>query len=116
MEIFNMAQLNKNDFRPRQALENISREYPDLWKYIDEIRAKQGKELKSWPGFCFLPLSLVKHMTAQIYSEVCNPLKQRKINIESARINSLAAWRLGGLLRVSIGLTRIFTSQFEICL
>ena len=42
--------------RPGKILSNFGRFYPDAWKQVDEFRAKR-KELRDWPGWCFLPLS-----------------------------------------------------------
>ena len=56
-----MTHLNQTPCRPRQALEDISRKYPGLWKNIDAARARHAKGAKAWPDSCFISMSFIKN-------------------------------------------------------
>lgn len=43
--------------RPKQHLTAAGRLYPGAWRQADEMRAGRGKNLPSWPDWCYLPLS-----------------------------------------------------------
>ena len=42
---------------PTIYISNISKALPDIWKEVDRMRSLRGKDLPSWPDWCFLPLA-----------------------------------------------------------
>ena len=42
---------------PTIYITNISRALPEIWKEVDRMRSWRGKDLPSWPNWCFLPLA-----------------------------------------------------------
>jgi len=89
-----MTQLNQNTRRPRQALEDISRKYPGLWKKIDAARALRAKKLKPWPEVCFIPASIINDIFYQNDLLYCVPTAENDTSFEIARLSALAAWRV----------------------
>jgi hypothetical protein len=75
--------------RPLQHLVDISRDYPDLWHLVDQLRPTCGSGLLRWADWCFLPL-------AGAYAIVSGGADDRvpfHRSGEIARIGALAAWR-----------------------
>lgn len=42
---------------PTIYITSISRALPDIWKEVDRMRSWRGKDLPTWPDWCFLPLA-----------------------------------------------------------
>jgi len=38
-------------------LTNLAREFPGVWKQVDDFRAAKGALLAPWPAWCFLPMA-----------------------------------------------------------
>ena len=88
-----MTQLNQNTCFPLQALQEISRKYPGLWKNIDSTRIRNTKGSKVWPDSCFMPLSFIRSLMNRFFICHTHQNRERKIMNESARVCALAAWR-----------------------
>lgn len=44
------------EHRARQILETVGRAYPGFFRQIDALRDYRGKDLPSWPDWCYCPL------------------------------------------------------------
>lgn len=70
-------------------LSDLSRQFPDAWKQIEEMRQEKGKKLPDWPDWCFLPIAgaLVIPQNHGI------PLRMASVGTWPAKIAALGAWR-----------------------
>lgn len=77
-----MSQLNHS---PKNHLAAAGKIYPDIWRKIDEIRARP-----SWPLWCFAPMS-------EVFRCISNDWRGRpdihNMTADVARLSALAAWR-----------------------
>ena len=93
--------------RPKQHLTAAGRLYPGAWRQADRMRADRGKDLPSWPDWCYLPLS-------GWYAIVCADagvasLDARQMN----RVGDIGRLAALGTWRVSQGIYRFDTELFE---
>lgn len=77
--------------RPRDAVEQLSRDYPGAWAALDQFRADKGRNgLPDWPAWCYLPM-------AASYAVVSGGGAGR-VSIDRAgdvaRLAALSAWRM----------------------
>lgn len=77
--------------RPRDAVEQLSRDYPGAWSALDQFRADKGRSgLPDWPDWCYLPM-------AASYAVVSGggPLRVSPGRAgDVARVAALSAWRM----------------------
>lgn len=78
--------------RPREHLRAAGQLYPQAWKQVDLFRASRGKEIPTWPDWCFLPLSAA-------YAIVCADMGVGRITDPTtigdvSRLCALATWRV----------------------
>jgi hypothetical protein len=76
-----------NPLRPSAHLAAVARDYPGLWRQVDELRADRGRGLPEWPAWCFLPLA-----GAYAIASGGRDLPPA-LGLEVGRIGALAAWR-----------------------
>ena len=77
--------------RPREHLAVAGRLYPDAWRRVDELRAGRGKDLPSWPDWCFLPLA---GAYAIVSADAGMPRLDCDLVGDVGRLGALAAWRV----------------------
>lgn len=51
---------------PQALLQGLNREYPEVWRFIDRLRADRGKGLPDWPEHVYLPIAGWYAATCQI--------------------------------------------------
>ena len=88
-----MSKVNSQACRPRLAIESLSRDYPGIWKEIDELRSKNTEALKYWPDTCFIPQAIIDLVLFSGPESLSLPFGAIKENWEISRICALAAWR-----------------------
>ena len=77
--------------RPKKLLTELSRDYPQIWKIIDDMVSERGKNLPKWADWCFLPMAAA----CAIASGGKNgPIDGSTIK-DISRIAALVAWRVG---------------------
>lgn len=81
--------------RPKKILEYYSEIYPEAWKGVNDFREGMGKDLPSWPEWCFVPLSgtfaIVSHEASLCgYSMLDNVKLIQDVGI----LGALAGWRV----------------------
>ena len=80
---------------PQQHLVLVGAEYPNAWKYLDEVRAGRERDgLPGWPRWCFAPMAA----TLTWLRTVAPGHSPRDVS----RIATLGAWRPGqGIYRLA---------------
>ena len=73
--------------RPCNHLSAIKSRYPNVWKEYDVFLAGRGKDLPSWPGWCYCPLSAAYAIASRGGSITADTIK------DVAILGALAAWR-----------------------
>ena len=81
------AGLNGMLQRPCNHLSAIKSRYPNVWKEYDVFLAGRGKDLPSWPGWCYCPLSAAYAIASRGGSITADTIK------DVAILGALAAWR-----------------------
>lgn len=84
-------QFTRRTCRPRDAVEQLSRDYPGAWQALDAFRADKGRNgLPDWPAWCYLPM-------AAAYA-VVSGCGAGRVSIDRAgdvaRMAALSAWRM----------------------
>ncbi len=76
--------------RPSLHLSALPRDYPSVWRLVDQFRAGHGKSLPGSADWCFVPLDAA-------YAIVSGGRNNRvpfELVRDIARIGTLAAWRV----------------------
>jgi hypothetical protein len=93
-----MKEKKEKNMNPKKHLEYYSLLYPSAWKHTDKFRAGRGKDLPSWPEWCFLPITasyaiVSTEAEAQgIY--ITDPVSGFPLLNDVGIIGALAAWRV----------------------
>lgn len=90
--------------RQIESLNAFSKKYPDAWRQIDLFREGRGKDLPSWPDWCYLPM-------AAFYSIVSSAYKVNSLSLDFvADVSNLTAF---GLWRLTKGIYRFDSEVYE---
>ena len=83
--------------RPKKHLDFYSRQYPGIWRLVDQFRSVRGKDLPDWPDWCFLPISgiyaIVVHQAGYTNIDLHDPIQRLLLN-DIAVLSALASWRV----------------------
>ncbi len=75
---------------PTAWLQRYSREYPDAWSGIEQLRAMRGRDLPNWPSWCYVPIAAgIAAVTRGAPINKLDPAQAR----DAAVVTALAAWR-----------------------
>lgn len=84
-------QFTRRTCRPRDAVEQLSRDYPGAWSVLDQFRAGKGRAgLPDWPAWCYLPM-------AASYAVISGGGPNRVSldrGADVGRMAALSAWRM----------------------
>lgn len=75
--------------RLRGYLARIAREYPDIWRQVDGLRAERRRTLPAWPTWCFMPLAGAYAIATGGRDQLPAP-ERASVGV----IGALAAWRV----------------------
>lgn len=77
--------------RPRDAVEQASRDYPGAWGVLDQFRADRGQQgPPDWPAWCYLPMAAAYAVVSGGGPRRVAPERAGDV----ARLAALAAWRM----------------------
>ena len=83
--------------RPKKHSDFYSRQYPGIWRLVDQFRSVRGKDLPDWPDWCFLPISgiyaIVVHQAGYTNIDLHDPIQRLLLN-DIAVLSALASWRV----------------------
>ena len=77
--------------RPQKLLAQLGKDYPKIWKIVDDMVSERGKSLPKWANWCFLPMAAAAAIAS---SGRTGPIDSEKIS-DISRIGALASWRVG---------------------
>lgn len=84
--------------RPKKYLDFYSRQYPGIWRLVDQFRSVRGKDLPDWPDWCFLPISglyaIVTYLAGYNTTIDMRDPAQRAVLNDIAVMTALASWRV----------------------
>lgn len=84
-------QFHRRTCRPRDAVEQASRDYPGAWGVLDQFRADRGQQgLPDWPAWCYLPMAAAYAVVSGGGPRRVAPERAGDV----ARLAALAAWRM----------------------
>lgn len=90
--------------RPCDHVSVAGKLYPEAWRHIDRMRADRGRDLPSWPEWCFLPLAgFYSIISAEVGVDRLPP----DLIGDVGRLAALGAWR------VTKGIYRFDPSLYE---
>ena len=77
--------------RPQKLLSQLSKDYPKIWKIVDDMVSERGKSLPKWADWCFLPMAAAAAIASGGRS---GPIDSTKL-ADISRIGALIPWRVG---------------------
>lgn len=77
--------------RARWHLITAGRLYPGAWRAVDQFRQARGRDVPTWPDWCYLPLAASYSIVAA--DAGVNRLDARLVG-DVARLGALATWRV----------------------
>jgi len=83
--------------RINNHLKRVAARHPGVWRRVEDFRAARGKDLPTWPNWCFLPLAgAVAIATRGAPVERLDPADPDVLSAvgEVPLIGALAAWRM----------------------
>ena len=45
--------------RPQKLLSQLGKDYPKIWKIVDDMVSERGNSLPKWADWCFPPLAFI---------------------------------------------------------
>jgi hypothetical protein len=85
-----MGSIEEKVRRPVKYLTAIARRYPDVWKWVDRLRANRDKIPHDWPAWCYLP----SPGAAGIVEACGGGGSAYDLNYNGALIATLGSWRV----------------------
>lgn len=81
-----------NEFLPLQLLKHISKRYPNVWEYMEQIHQSNGQDgYPSWPHWCYAPMAAALAIATQ---QNKNLFGQLQAVSDAQQIDALAPWRI----------------------
>ena len=77
--------------RPQKILNKLSKDYPKIWKIVDDMVSQRGKSLPKWANWCFLPMTAAAAIARGGRSGPVDPSTIADIS----RLGALIPWRVG---------------------
>lgn len=81
--------MNKQHFAD-DYLQGIGAKYPSAWKQVNEFRQGRGKDLPSWPDWCFMPMAAwYSIVSAENNIDQLTPMLMPDV----AKLSAIGTWR-----------------------
>ena len=86
---------NKLTYPPLTLLNDLVKEYPDIWRQAEDFHSKNGKDgLPAWPQWCYIPIAAGIAIATQGQSFANNPWGLFNHMKRAQDITAVAAWRI----------------------
>lgn len=76
---------------PQKLLAQLGKDYPKIWKIVDDMVSERGRSLPKWANWCFLPMVAAAAIASGGRSGPIDPSAIADIS----RIGALIPWRVG---------------------
>lgn len=74
-------------------LAQLAKECPNIWSWVDNMRAARGKTLPNWPNWCFLPSNGSYSLATLGRAKDLDPVAGMDLWTLDHKIAALVAWR-----------------------
>ncbi|MHC1699345.1 MAG: AcrVA2 family anti-CRISPR protein [Geobacteraceae bacterium] len=78
------------ELRPLKQLHEISKVYPDAWKWVEKFFKAKGNELPAWPKHVFLPMAGWREIVCDGSGEEVLDLR---LGCDIYRLSAIGTWR-----------------------